>query len=273
MKTMKSLLMVAATLLLTGCGGKKTAELTVADVTVTPLPLTYMNKMVQATVAIQLPPQSVPKMALTSFAFEMRYGIQHQFTEKADETLTVQGEMLESHYPIISFKNGKRITIAPQFAYKEGMENGQLVLKMTTQNGKKSTQRELVLTESVLSTPAFAVPILHNEREAEGIGYLQQGRYTLAAAILEQLGSNNNTLVAQILAQDFMAAKTTLEKIASPDATTHYLRAVLGARMENESEVRAGLKAVGESQSQLLQRAKTDIEFQHYQKVVGEFAN
>ena len=272
MKTIKIIMFVAATGLLSACGSKRATDLTAGNVTIDPIPLTYVNKTVPASLTIQLPPQFVGKTDLMTLSCELRYGAQHQLCETAGETLTVQGEMLESHYPIVSYKNGKRLNLNVQFPYKEGMDNGQLFLKI--QKGpkveKKTTQRELKLTEGVLCTPSFAQPILNTDREAEGLRYLQQGRYTLATAVLEQLGSNNNTVLAQILSQDYAAAQVTLTTIATPDALTHYLKAVLGARMNNEEDIRTGLKAVANTNPQLAKRALTDLEFQHYQSLVRD---
>ncbi len=269
MKTIKTLMLVAVTGLLTGCGSKRATDLTTGNITVNPIPLTYVNKNIPASLTIQLPPQFVGKTDLMTFTCELRYGAQHQLTETSGEPLTVQGEMLESHYPIVSYKNGKQLRLSIQFPFKEGMDNGQLFLKMQTK-GKKTKEREWKLTEGVLCTPSFAQPILNSERETEGLTYLQQGRYTLATAILEQLGSNNNTLLAQILSQDYAAAKTTLTAISAPDALTHYLKAVLGARMNNEEDIRTGLTATMEKNPQLAKRAVTDLEFQQYQSLVRE---
>ncbi len=109
----------------------------------------------------------------------------------------------------------------------------------------------------------------NNIDEALGNLYIAQGKYTQAAAKLEKTATNSGVL-AQILAQDYAAAKQSLKNMQRPDATTHYLRALLGARMGDADAVREGLSAVAQSDSTLAARAKNDLEFQKYKDVVAQ---
>lgn len=96
--------------------------------------------------------------------------------------------------------------------------------------------------------------------QALGIYYLSQGQ--LPAAV-NAFGSakNNNAALAQILAKDYSAARTTLASITNPDATTYYLMAVLGARTNNENMAISNLRQAIRLDSKLLDRAKNDLEF------------
>ena len=61
-----------------------------------------------------------------------------------------------------------------------------------------------------------------------------------------------------------MAARETLEKIENPDATTHYIKAVLGARTSNVAFIYDGLKEAVKLDSSLAKKAATDLEFVKY---------
>ncbi len=70
--------------------------------------------------------------------------------------------------------------------------------------------------------------------DALGVYYLKTGDNTAAVRAFGDSKSNNAAL-AQILTKDYSKAKQTLAGISTPDATTYYLMAVLGARTNNES--------------------------------------
>ncbi|MGL5690019.1 MAG: TPR end-of-group domain-containing protein, partial [Bacteroidales bacterium] len=70
-----------------------------------------------------------------------------------------------------------------------------------------------------------------------------------------------NAAVAQILAKEYNKAKTTLSAIETPDATTYYLMAVVGARTNNESMVINNLKESIKMNSTFAKLAATDLEF------------
>ena len=85
--------------------------------------------------------------------------------------------------------------------------------------------------------------------DALGVYYLTQG---------------DNAALAQILTKDYAAAKSTLAGIATPDATTYYLTAVLGARTNNESMVRSNLEKAIKLNPAYAAKAKNDLEFAKY---------
>ncbi len=101
--------------------------------------------------------------------------------------------------------------------------------------------------------------------DALGVYYLTQGDN---AAAVKAFGSSktNNAALAQILTKDYAAAKSTLNAVANPDATTYYLMAVVGARTNNASVVESNLKKVAQLDSELANRAKNDLEFANFVK-------
>lgn len=106
-----------------------------------------------------------------------------------------------------------------------------------------------------------------NIDEALGNLYIAQGKYNQAAAKLEGTATNS-TILAQILAQDYASARQSLSKVASPDAMTSYLRALLGARMGDQSLIREGLAATAQADPTLAHRALGDLEFVKYKDLV-----
>lgn len=100
-------------------------------------------------------------------------------------------------------------------------------------------------------------------QEALGTSYLLQGDNNAAVRAFGNTRSNNAAL-AQILTKDYAKAKSTLGSIYNPDATTFYLTAVLGARLQNDSMVENNLRQAIKLDSTLAQRARQDKEFANY---------
>lgn len=99
--------------------------------------------------------------------------------------------------------------------------------------------------------------------EALGNLYIAQGDYERAASLLEGKATNSAAL-AQLLNKDYSTARKTLESVATPDATTHYLKAVLGARTSNVAYVYDGLKAAIKLDPSMAKKAASDLEFTKY---------
>ena len=99
--------------------------------------------------------------------------------------------------------------------------------------------------------------------DALGVYYLTQGDINKAVTAFGDAKTNNAAL-AQILAKDYPAAKSTLAGIATPDATTYYLTAILGARTNNENMVMSNLRQAVKLDSSLLKRAQKDLEFSRF---------
>ncbi len=100
---------------------------------------------------------------------------------------------------------------------------------------------------------------------ADGAVEIFNGNYSQAVSIYGNTISNNAAL-AQLLNKDYSKASATLSKISSPNATTYYLKAIVGARTDNKNMVYDNLKEVMSKDRTLGQSAKTDIEFAKYMK-------
>lgn len=99
--------------------------------------------------------------------------------------------------------------------------------------------------------------------DALGVYYLSQGEVSNATRAFGDAKTNNAAL-AQILAKDYNAARGTLSAVASPDATTYYLTAILGARTHNENMVMNNLRQAVKLDNSLRAKAQKDLEFAEY---------
>ncbi|MDE6450644.1 MAG: hypothetical protein K2L41_11325, partial [Muribaculaceae bacterium] len=99
--------------------------------------------------------------------------------------------------------------------------------------------------------------------DALGTYYLLTGDN---AAAVKAFGNtkSNNAAVAQILTKDYNRAKSTLGAIATPDATTYYLMAVLGARTNNDNMVNTNLRQAARLDRSIAERAANDLEFANF---------
>lgn len=93
-----------------------------------------------------------------------------------------------------------------------------------------------------------------------GYLYLSQGDYAKAQTAYGDYASNN-AAVAQILNRDYSKALSTLSAIAKPDATTEYLRAIIGARTNDSSAAIAALGRAVSLDPTLTTRIANDLEF------------
>ena len=93
-----------------------------------------------------------------------------------------------------------------------------------------------------------------------GYLYLSQGEYAKAQTAYGDYASNN-AAVAQILNRDYSKALSTLSAIAKPDATTEYLRAIIGARTNDSSAAIAALGRAVSLAPTLTTRIANDLEF------------
>ena len=99
-----------------------------------------------------------------------------------------------------------------------------------------------------------------NLNGALGTLYTQKGDYAAAKNAYGDTPSNN-AAVQQILNEDYAAASQTLENVPQPNATTAYLKAIVGARTNDKDAVYANLKSAIEQNPALKARAQEDIEF------------
>jgi len=99
--------------------------------------------------------------------------------------------------------------------------------------------------------------------ETLGNLYVAQGQYERAVNSFGDAKTNSAAL-AQILAKDYNKAKNTLDAVQNADAYTSYLKAVLGARTNNENLVISGLRDAISKDRSLAQKAATDLEFSKF---------
>jgi Flp pilus assembly protein TadD len=105
--------------------------------------------------------------------------------------------------------------------------------------------------------------------KASGVSELDNALGNLAvlngnyAQAVKSFGStaSNNAALSQILNKDYSKAQSTLDAVPSPDATTAYLKAIVGARTNNLNNVVSNLKDAVGKDSSLAAKALKDIEF------------
>jgi tetratricopeptide (TPR) repeat protein len=102
-----------------------------------------------------------------------------------------------------------------------------------------------------------------NLNVAWGTFYVMKGDYAAAKTALGN-ATGNNAAVLHILLQDYAAARKALADVETPNATTAYLFAIIGARTNNPNEVYTNLEAAVKC-ANLKARAQNDIEFAKYQ--------
>lgn len=100
-------------------------------------------------------------------------------------------------------------------------------------------------------------------KSAMGTLYTMKGDYTAAKNAYGNKASNN-AAVQQILNEEYDAARQTLAKVEQPNATTAYLAAVVGARINDREAVYANLALAVERDANLKAKAAQDIEFAKY---------
>ena len=93
--------------------------------------------------------------------------------------------------------------------------------------------------------------------------YVAQGQYERAVSAFAETKSNAAAL-AQIMAEDYTAAKSTLAAVETPDAYTYYLNAIVGARTNNAAMVAENLVKAIRLDSSLREKALNDAEFRKY---------
>ena len=99
--------------------------------------------------------------------------------------------------------------------------------------------------------------------DALGVYYLTQGEVAKANNAFGNAKTNNAAL-GKILAKDYSAAQSILSSVATPNAMTYYLAAIIGARTNNESAVLSNLRKSISMDSNMLQMAKKNLEFAQF---------
>ncbi len=104
--------------------------------------------------------------------------------------------------------------------------------------------------------------------EAMGTLLTNKGQYAQAIQSFGDVKSNN-AAVAQICAQNYSAAKATLQAVANKDAMTYYLQAIVAARTNNSADVQSNLQKAISMNSALKAKAATDLEFAKFASVIN----
>ena len=94
---------------------------------------------------------------------------------------------------------------------------------------------------------------------------LMKGNYAQAEQDFANINSNSAAL-AQILNMNYNAATSTLNNIKNGDATTEYLKAILNARLGNNSAAATALKAAVSKDSSYAKYAENDLELVNVSK-------
>ena len=94
---------------------------------------------------------------------------------------------------------------------------------------------------------------------------LMKGNYAQAEQDFANINSNSADL-AQILNKNYNAATSTLNNIKNGDATTEYLKAILNARLGNNSAAATALKAAISKDSSYAKYAENDLELVNVSK-------
>lgn len=102
-----------------------------------------------------------------------------------------------------------------------------------------------------------------NLNGAMGTLNTMKGDYAAAAKSYGNTISNN-AAVQQILNEDYAAARQTLNNVNPADATTAYLKAIVGARTNDREAVYSNLKAAVAQNAAFKAKALKDIEFAKY---------
>lgn len=138
---------------------------------------------------------------------------------------------------------------------------------------KEKNPEALLLNQSLLQfragnvdqakTLLGQVSTLPNVNEAMGLLHIQDGDYAAAANELRDTATNNGVL-AQILSKNYSRAADLIGLISEPNATTHYLKAVVGARTGDTALIKEGLTDALKADPSLLSTLKNDREFSKY---------
>lgn len=97
-------------------------------------------------------------------------------------------------------------------------------------------------------------------KEAYGVMQIAQGLYPEAATSLNNSKTNAGVL-SQILVLDYNKATEVLKSIEKPDALTHYLKAIVGARTSDKDMTISSLKSAVSMNKEMAKMAIKDIEF------------
>lgn len=99
--------------------------------------------------------------------------------------------------------------------------------------------------------------------QALGLLYLKQGDYARAVQAFGN-SQTNNAAIAHLLSNDYSRANQVLDAIANPDATTHYIKAIVAARTNNIDATISNLRQSIRMDHSMMRKAMNDLEFAKY---------
>lgn len=151
--------------------------------------------------------------------------------------------------------------------YKAAKANFEQAARLNPQAGEP--QMNLALISMVNKDYRAANQRLGSAAGVDELGNALGTYYILTgdnAAAVKAFGNakTNNAALAQILTRDYSRAKSTLGAISTPDATTYYLMAVLGARTNNDNMVNTNLRQCARLDRAVATKALKDLEFANY---------
>lgn len=159
---------------------------------------------------------------------------------------------------VLAYNRGDYNTAASYFAKAANADNASPEVKIN-QGYLNLMEGNTADAESNITTGASAKA----GNEALGNLYIAQGMYGRATSQLAN-SKTNSAALAYLLNKDYSKARGIIEEIENPDATTHYIKAVLGARTANIAFVYDGLKEAIKLDPTLAQKAANDLEFRKY---------
>ncbi len=119
------------------------------------------------------------------------------------------------------------------------------------------------MTTAKTNFEASQKAVLHPINQSYNLGMYEilGGDYAKAKTMMTNKHCDYNMALVQIVDKDYTAAKTTLDCIKNQDEKVYYLKAVLGARMQNNAEVYKNLKLAIAKDTSLEKKAAKDPEF------------
>lgn len=148
--------------------------------------------------------------------------------------------------------------------YSGAAANWQQALRLNPQSREAAMNMGLVAMMNGDSSKANelfgAAAGVPESADALGTYFLNQGEVQKAINAFGD-SKTNNAAVAQIMAQNYTAANDILDKVAAPDGTTYYLKAITAARTGSNNTAMQNLQKAVKMDKSLLKRAQNDLEF------------
>ena len=162
---------------------------------------------------------------------------------------------------VLAYRSGDYVQAEKYFAQAAQRKvNGTPIQETLYNHGLMAMSKNDIVGAEQLFGLCADVPLLP---DALGLLYLKQGRHNEAAQALQNTPTNNGVL-AQILNKDYNKALELLGKIPAPDATTHYLKAIIGARTAQRNLIEQGVKQAVKMDPSMAINISRDREFARY---------